>query len=173
MKTFRSPSEAIELTAPGGGVVSGTGVLVGALFVVPTVTAAAGERFAGYVEGVVEHAKVSAQAWTEGQKLFWNAGLSQVTNLAADGPFIGVAAAVAANPSATGLVRLVGGGSELAKGLQAAVASLGVSVGVSDDVVADVGAAFNQATLNNNFRDLADKINVILVRLRDVGIIAP
>ena len=51
--------------------------------------------------------------------------------------------------------------------------SLTDAFGTGDDTIADVGGAFNQATLNNNFRDLADKVNTILTRLRDAGIIAP
>ena len=50
------------------------------------------------------------------------------------------------------------------------LAALTVSVGTSDGVVADVGAAFNQATLNNNFRDLADKINQVRTLLVNVGL---
>jgi hypothetical protein len=52
-----------------------------------------------------------------------------------------------------------------------AIPNLGVSVGTADGTVADVGAAFNQATLNNNFRDLADKLNAVLQALRDANVI--
>jgi hypothetical protein len=53
-----------------------------------------------------------------------------------------------------------------------AVADLSVSVGTADGTVADVGAAFDQTTLNNNFRDLADKVNDLLAKLRTAGVIA-
>lgn len=56
---------------------------------------------------------------------------------------------------------------------ETAVANLTATVGTADGTLADVGATFNQATLNNNFRDLADKVNAILVELRKAGIIAP
>lgn len=36
------------------------------------------------------------------------------------------------------------------------------STGTADGTIADVGAAFNQATLNNNFADVTAKINAIL-----------
>jgi len=36
--------------------------------------------------------------------------------------------------------------------------ALTTSVGTGDGTIADVGGAFNQATLNNNFKDLADAI---------------
>jgi len=42
------------------------------------------------------------------------------------------------------------------------ITSLSVSVGTADATVADVGAAFSQSTLNNNFRDVADKINELI-----------
>lgn len=53
-----------------------------------------------------------------------------------------------------------------------AVADLVVSVGTADGTVADVGGAFNQTTLNNNFRDLAAKQNELLQALRDAGVLA-
>lgn len=61
---------------------------------------------------------------------------------------------------------------DLASIPQASVANLTHSVGTSDGTVADVGAAFNQTTLNNNFRDLSDKVNAILAALRSAGIIS-
>ncbi|MFI0914312.1 hypothetical protein [Streptomyces abikoensis] len=54
----------------------------------------------------------------------------------------------------------------------ATVAALAVSVGTSDGTVADVGAAFSQATLNSNFRDVADKINEVVAALKAAGLMA-
>jgi hypothetical protein len=54
----------------------------------------------------------------------------------------------------------------------AAIPSLTHSVGTGDNALVDVGGAFSQATLNNNLRDLSNKINEILVALRDAGVIA-
>ena len=56
---------------------------------------------------------------------------------------------------------------------QSAIASLTDSTtGTANDAVADVGAAFSQATLNNNFADVTAKINAILAALRAAKIIA-
>lgn len=44
-------------------------------------------------------------------------------------------------------------------------ATLTAAFGTSDGTVADVGAAFNQTTLNNNFQDLATAINALRVDL--------
>lgn len=51
------------------------------------------------------------------------------------------------------------------------VNALSVSVGTGDGTVADVGGAFNQTTLNNNFRDVADKINEIRTALVNYGLL--
>jgi hypothetical protein len=45
-----------------------------------------------------------------------------------------------------------------------------MAVGTRDDSVADVGTTFNQMTLNNNFRDLVNKVNAIWTILVNVGI---
>ncbi len=55
----------------------------------------------------------------------------------------------------------------------AAVADLTAGSGTSDGTVADVGASFNQTTLNNNFQDVATKVNLILARLRTAGLLTP
>jgi hypothetical protein len=39
------------------------------------------------------------------------------------------------------------------------------TTGTANDALTDVGAAFNQATLNNNFADIAAKINYLIRRL--------
>ncbi len=52
-----------------------------------------------------------------------------------------------------------------------AVTDLTAATGTADNTVADVGAAFNQATLNNNFKDLAAKIGEITAVLRERGIL--
>lgn len=44
--------------------------------------------------------------------------------------------------------------------------------GTADNTIADVGAAFNQTTLNNNFKDLATKYNLVRDILRNVGLAA-
>jgi predicted RecA/RadA family phage recombinase len=115
LNNYDSPGEVVTLTTPSGGVVSGTGKLIGSLFVIPTVTITAAQvtadptiKFAGLVIGVVEMAKTSAQAWTEGVKVYWITATSLVTTSAGGNTLIGVAARAAANPSATGFVRLDG-----------------------------------------------------------------
>ena len=105
-KNFVKPGNVVTLTAPTGGVVSGLGYLIGSLFVVATVDVAQTLPFEGAVEGVWSLLKTSAQAWTEGQKIYWNTATNLASNDSSTGPLIGVAVAAAANPSATGQVRL-------------------------------------------------------------------
>ncbi len=54
----------------------------------------------------------------------------------------------------------------------AAVTPLSNANGTADNTIADVGAAFSQATLNNNFRDLSDKVNAIITALKSAGLMA-
>jgi predicted RecA/RadA family phage recombinase len=108
MKNFVQEGDALEFTAPTGGVTSGVGVKIGDLLVIATHDAAEGELFRGQRTGVVEHAKVSAQAWTEGAQVNWDDALKVFTT-ATTGKFrAGVAVAAAANPSSTGKVLLHG-----------------------------------------------------------------
>ena len=103
---FVQPGHVVSLTAPGA-VISGALVQVGMLVGVAQVNAEAGAPVEVALEGVHELAKVSAQAWTEGQAIYVSAtGLA--TTAATGNVLIGTAVAVAANPSPTGTVRLNG-----------------------------------------------------------------
>lgn len=108
MKNYVQHGDTIPLTAPAGGVIGGNGYLIGALFVVALHSAADGKPFEGRVCGVVKLPKTSAQAWTEGAKVYWDNAAKECTTTATSNTLIGVAAAVAANPSGTGVVRLNG-----------------------------------------------------------------
>lgn len=76
MKNYIQPGEALDFTAPAGGVVSGTPVLISSLVVVPQVTAAAGAKFAGVTEGVCDLPKAAGAAWVEGQVLYFDSATS-------------------------------------------------------------------------------------------------
>lgn len=55
----------------------------------------------------------------------------------------------------------------------AAIADLIAASGTADGTIADVGGAFSQTTLNNNFQECKTHINLILARLRSADIILP
>lgn len=107
MKNFVQRGEIITLTAPYD-VAAGAGLLVGAIFGVATSSALSGATVEAAACGVFELAKTSAQAWTVGTKVYWDDAAKLCTTVNTSNTLIGVAVAAAANPSATGLVRLNG-----------------------------------------------------------------
>ena len=108
MKTNIQEGNVLEFVAPAAGVTAGTGVKMGDLLVIALDTAAVGVKFRGQRTGVVEHAKLSAQAWTEGQQVNWDDTNKRFTTVTTGNFRAGVALAVAANPTATGKVVLAG-----------------------------------------------------------------
>lgn len=158
-RTFVQPGDVMEFTAPTGGVVAGTPVLIGALLVIPQNTAAQTLPFRGMPGGVHTLSKTSAQAWTEGQKIYWNTSTSLLDSVATTGPLVGVAAVAADNPSTTGVVRLNGVPADSSEGPQAAIADLSAITG---------GETPTEAEHNL----IVTKVNAILAALRVVGTIA-
>ena len=112
MKNYVQEGERITVTVAAGSdavdLSSGDGYLIGSLFGVATYDAAIGESVELQVEGVVDIAKTSAEAWTVGQKIYWNAATGLATSTASSNKQIGVAVAVAINPSSSCNVRLSG-----------------------------------------------------------------
>lgn len=53
-----------------------------------------------------------------------------------------------------------------------ALPTLTAATGTSSTTIADVGGAFSQTTLNNNFKSLADSYNAITAMLKKAGISA-
>ena len=98
--------DVITLAAPSGGTTAGVGVLIGTIFGIATTTAAEGVDVAIARKGVFSHAKTSAQAWTVGAAIYWDNTNKVFTTASSGNTLVGAAAAVAANPSATGLVLL-------------------------------------------------------------------
>jgi predicted RecA/RadA family phage recombinase len=169
--------KVLTLTAPSGGVTSGLGYVIGSLFVVAVTTAAEAASFAAATEGVFVLAKTSAEAWAEGDKIYWDAGNARADNVATVGQLIGVAAAAAANPSSTGQVKLLGNVPDEAEGPQAAIADLTMGTNVTAATAngsLEDSAATNpsEANFNNNMKELGTKINAILAVMRTKGDIA-
>lgn len=129
--TYVQPGEVLDLTAPTGGVTNGLGYIIGDLFVVANMTASAGAEFTGWATGVHSLPKTSAQAWTEGQKIYWDDTNKRADSAASVGPQIGVAVTAAANPSSTGEVKLL------------------VGAGLSWPAVGEGPAQFSDATAGN------------------------
>lgn len=107
---YVQPGETLELTAPSGGVVSGQPYQIGQIVGIAQNTAAEGATFNLTVTGVWSVTKPGSQAWTEGQIVYFDAGIAKFTSTAADNVQVGVAAAAVGSGSGetTGLVRLDG-----------------------------------------------------------------
>jgi predicted RecA/RadA family phage recombinase len=110
MNIFRSPGKVMTFIAPAGGVQSNQVVLIGALVVVATTSAAAAQPFAGMSEGVFGPApKAAGQAWAEGALLYWDSTANNfTTTVGASTRRAGCAAAAALAADTTGQVRLHG-----------------------------------------------------------------
>ncbi len=109
MKTFIQPGHTLTLAAPYN-VVSGQGLLVGAIFGIATHDALEGAEVETQLTGVVEIAKVGSQAWSAGDKVYWDNTNRRATTVATDNTAVGVAVLPAgAGAEATiGRVRLNG-----------------------------------------------------------------
>ena len=104
---YVQPGKVLSLTAPYDRT-TGQGMQVGNLFAVALGTALSGAAVQGQVDGVWTLAKTSAQAWTVGQPIYWDNTNKRCDSDPSLGQLIGIATAVAANPSSTGTVRLNG-----------------------------------------------------------------
>lgn len=102
---YIQPGKVLELTAPyqrNGG----EGALVGAVFGVAVATVASGVTGGFHTEGVFSLAKTSAQAWAQGQVIYWDNTNKRLDSASTVGPRVGFATAAAANPSSTGTIKL-------------------------------------------------------------------
>lgn len=106
MKNFIQSGDSIDIVAPVGGTTSGKVTIIGSLIGVASLTALVGAPSVLQPRGVFGLDKVSAQAWTVGAKIYWDSAAGLATTVSAGNTLIGIAVAVADNPSATGQVRL-------------------------------------------------------------------
>lgn len=107
MKNYVKDGSVLTLTAPYD-VASGAAFKVDSILAVATSAAESGAVVEGLVAGVVDLAKVGAQAWTVGASIYWDDTAKLATTTSTSNTLLGVAVAAAANPSATGRVRLNG-----------------------------------------------------------------
>ncbi|MCW0206011.1 MAG: DUF2190 family protein [Achromobacter sp.] len=108
MKTFIQNGASLTVAAPAGGVTSGSGVIVGALFGVAATTAAESEALTIATVGVFALPKLATAVLSAGDRVSWDA-----TNHRCDAPGtgrypIGVATEAAGNGAGTVKVRLDG-----------------------------------------------------------------
>lgn len=108
MKNFIQDDDAITVLAPSGGVSSGDGVLVGALFGVASSTAAEAVPVVLATEGVYSLPKKSSATFASCGLVSWNVALKECDAPGTGCAPIGVAITAAGNGAATVAVRLNG-----------------------------------------------------------------
>ena len=102
MNNMLHKGDVLTLTAPSGGVVSGTAYLIGALFGVAVVTAAEGEKFAFARKGGFKFQKTTSQAWAEGDPLYFDPATGKLTSVAGNLRRVAVATADALEAATEG-----------------------------------------------------------------------
>jgi predicted RecA/RadA family phage recombinase len=108
MKNWISEGRSLDFIAPAGGVVSGVPILMAALIVIPSTTAAEGVAFAGDVEGVFEVPAATGQAWSAtGTLLYWDDTNKRFTTTVGSNTKKAVAAAPKASGDAVGWAKLI------------------------------------------------------------------
>ena len=107
MKTQYQNGDAIDVTLSATQN-PGDGLEIGSLIGVLANGGVSGAADALWLEGVFSVKKNSAEAWTVGELIYWDNVAKQFTATATSNTKAGVAVLAAANPSATGTLRLNG-----------------------------------------------------------------
>lgn len=108
MKTQVNPGNTADIASAPYAAVSGAGMLVGSLFGIVAFDCLISTPVTLALNGTFTVVKVSAQAWTVGQLIYWDDTAKLCTTVVGTNKIVGVAYAAAGNPSATGQVRLNG-----------------------------------------------------------------
>jgi predicted RecA/RadA family phage recombinase len=113
--------DSVEVVAPSGGFTAGKPYLIGAgLFGVAANTVAAGAMGVLWLKGVYNLPKISAQAWTVGDLIYWSPNNNACSNVNSSSdqligkawpaqPGSSLTLVAAANPSSMANVRLTPG----------------------------------------------------------------
>jgi len=197
-QSYKQPGRYLTLTAPYARASSGLGAKVGSIF---GVSMDAVENAADGVfdtEGVHELTKVGSQAWSVGDKIYWDDSNKRCTTDATAGMLVGFCTTAVGSGAGEvlGEVKLCGL-PELLEGAQAAVADLsgtltGTANGSMVDIAATAAATAGGATptaaqvdagiatavasivtgTNEQLKELQTKVNALLAALRLNGVIA-
>lgn len=111
--------DTVTVAAPSGGVTSGNAYLITGIFGVATTTTTVGLDVELATEGVWTLTKVGSQAWSVGDRIYWDDANARCTSDAGGGIYIGVAteAVGSGSDATTGKVRLNGIVPQIAAGL--------------------------------------------------------
>ena len=107
MKNYVQPGNTITLAAPYA-LASGDGLLIGTIFGVASATAALGEAVETNLVGIFDLNKVASQAWSVGDKVYWDNTAKEVTKTSTGNTLVGVAVESVGNGASetVGRVRL-------------------------------------------------------------------
>ena len=108
MKNYIQPGNTVTAVAPAGGILSGQGLLFGALFGIASFNADEGAEVEIVTTGVFDLPKAPAAALAAGTKVSWDTAAAQVVAPATGMVPIGVALATAGNGTTSIRVRLDG-----------------------------------------------------------------
>ncbi len=108
MRNYIQSGDTLTVTCPAGGLTSGAGVLVGALFGVAVTNAAENQPVPLVTRGVVELPKLATAVLNQADVVAWDAANKRCDVPGTGKAPIGVAAATAGNGAATVQVRLDG-----------------------------------------------------------------
>ncbi|MBB4837291.1 putative RecA/RadA family phage recombinase [Sphingomonas kyeonggiensis] len=107
MRGYIQDGDTLPFVAPYD-VAAGGGVLVGAIFLVAIAAVLTGKGGQGRRRGVMDIAKTTGEAWTQGQKLYWDNAAKKLTTTAAGNTLVGAAAQVQAAGDAVGRAMITG-----------------------------------------------------------------
>jgi len=109
MKNYVQPGNTVTLTAPYA-ITSGDGLLVGSIFGIASGDAANAETVETALIGIFDLKKVASQAWSAGDKVYWDNTNKEATKTATANTLIGVAVEAVAGGAGDliGRVRLNG-----------------------------------------------------------------
>lgn len=108
MKNYIAGDDIVAVVAPYD-VVAGAGCLVGTLFGIAATSALSGAKVNLNTRGIFDVKKTSAQAWASvGASIYWDNANKELTTSSLGNTLVAKNVATAANPSATGRVRLNG-----------------------------------------------------------------
>jgi len=107
MKNFIQPGKVVTVTAPAN-LVSGQGVLVGAIFGVAATDALQGAPVEIVREGVFSLGAVTADTLVTGEKVYWDNTAKRITKTATNNVLVGAAAAPKSGTETSATVLLDG-----------------------------------------------------------------
>jgi predicted RecA/RadA family phage recombinase len=87
--TYVKRGDVLTLTAPTGGVTIGAPIFVANVFCIPKTTVAQTLSFDADVSGVHSLTKVGSQAWSEGDRIYWDVANTRCSSDATVGALIG------------------------------------------------------------------------------------